>query len=57
MKQVAYVVSLLLVIAVPPFVMSQKSAPEVAANGRHVFNQACAACHDTLGSATKYKPT
>lgn len=49
----AILVSLVLAIANPPTVISQKSSPQAVASGRRIFNQSCAACHDTLGTATK----
>jgi mono/diheme cytochrome c family protein len=49
-------VFLFLAIAVPPAVVSQKSSPQAVANGKHIFNQSCSACHDTLGTATKSGP-
>ena len=45
-----------LAIAIPPVVISQKSAPQAFANGKRTFNQSCAACHDTLGTTTKSGP-
>jgi mono/diheme cytochrome c family protein len=47
---------LLLAIAIPPAVNSQKSVPKAAAKGRRIFAQSCAACHDTLGTTTKSGP-
>ena len=52
----ALFVFLYLAIAIPPAVISQGSAPQAAANGKHIFNQSCAACHDTLGTMTKSGP-
>jgi len=49
-------VFLYLAIAIPPPVISQGSAPQAAASGKHIFNQSCAACHDTLGTMTKSGP-
>jgi mono/diheme cytochrome c family protein len=49
-------VLLFLAIAIPPAVISQKSPPQAAANGKHIFNQSCSACHDTLGTGTKSGP-
>lgn len=62
MKQVssaalsAILIFLYLAIATPPAVISQISAPQAVANGKHIFNQSCAACHDTLGTITKSGP-
>jgi mono/diheme cytochrome c family protein len=42
--------------AIPPAVVPQRQAPQSVANGRHLFNQSCASCHDTLGTATKPGP-
>lgn len=56
MKQATFFASLFLAIAIPRFVMSQQSVPEAATNGKHRFNQSVAACHDTLGSASKTGP-
>ena len=47
---------LFLAIAIPPVVISQTSAPQAVANGRRIFNQSCAACHDTLGTTAKSGP-
>jgi mono/diheme cytochrome c family protein len=52
----AFLVFLYLAIAIPPAVISQKSVPQTVANGKRVFNQSCAACHDTLGTITKSGP-
>lgn len=52
----AILVFLVLAIASPPTVISQKSSPQTVASGRRIFNQSCAACHDTLGTATKTGP-
>jgi mono/diheme cytochrome c family protein len=52
----ALFVFLYLAIAIPPAVISQGSAPQAAANGKHIFNQSCATCHDTLGTTTKPGP-
>jgi mono/diheme cytochrome c family protein len=43
-------------LAMPPAVISQKSTSQAAANGRRIFNQSCAACHDTLGTTSKSGP-
>ena len=48
--------SLFLAIAVPPAVNSQRSVPPTVINGRRIFTQSCAACHDTLGTAAKSGP-
>ena len=45
-----------LVTAIPPALTSQKSVPQTVANGKRIFNQSCAACHDTLGTTTKPGP-
>jgi mono/diheme cytochrome c family protein len=47
---------LFLAIAIPPVVISQTSAPQAVANGRRIFNQSCAACHDTRGTTAKSGP-
>jgi mono/diheme cytochrome c family protein len=52
----AILVFLYLAIATPPAVISQTSAPHAVANGRRIFNQSCATCHDTLGTTTKPGP-
>ena len=46
----------LFAIAIPPAMISQKSVPQAAANGKRIFIQSCAACHDTLGTTTKSGP-
>lgn len=43
-------------IALSPAGMSQKAVPEPVATGRRIFNQSCAACHDTTGTTTKSGP-
>jgi mono/diheme cytochrome c family protein len=45
-----------LVIAIPAAMVSQKYMPQATANGKLLFNQSCAACHDTLGTTTKSGP-
>jgi mono/diheme cytochrome c family protein len=52
----AILVFLFLVIATPQAMISQKPMPQAAANGKRIFNQSCAACHDTLGTTTKSGP-
>jgi mono/diheme cytochrome c family protein len=37
-------------------VVSQNSVPPAAASGKRIFNQSCAACHDTLGATAKSGP-
>jgi mono/diheme cytochrome c family protein len=49
-------VFLFFAIAIPPAMISQKSAPQAAANGKRIFIQSCAACHDTLGTTLKSGP-
>jgi mono/diheme cytochrome c family protein len=49
-------VFLFIAIAIPPTMISQKSVPQAAANGKRIFIQSCAACHDTLGTTTKSGP-
>ena len=62
MKQVsfaapfAFLVFLFLAIAIPQAVTSQKSLPLAAADGKHIFNQSCSACHDRLVTTTKSGP-
>jgi mono/diheme cytochrome c family protein len=48
--------SLFLAIAIPLAAISQKSAPQAVANGRRIFNQSCASCHDILGTSAKSGP-
>jgi mono/diheme cytochrome c family protein len=43
-------------IAILPAVISEESLPQAVANGRRIFNQSCASCHDTLGTTTKSGP-
>jgi mono/diheme cytochrome c family protein len=45
-----------LAIAIPPAMISQKSMPQAAANGKLIFNQSCAACHDIRGTTPKSGP-
>jgi mono/diheme cytochrome c family protein len=45
-----------LAIAIPPAVISQRSAPQAVANGKRTFNQSCASCHDILGTTAKSGP-
>ena len=52
----ALVTCLLLAIAIPHAEISRKSTSEAVNNGKHLFNQSCAACHDTLGTTTKSGP-
>lgn len=52
----ALFVFLYLTVAIPPPVISQKSTPQAVVNGKHIFNQSCATCHDTLGTTTKSGP-
>jgi mono/diheme cytochrome c family protein len=47
---------LFLAMAIPPAVISQTSTAQTVANGRHIFSQSCAPCHDTLGTTTKSGP-
>ena len=47
---------LFLAIAIPPPVISQESVRPAVLNGRRIFNQSCAACHDTLSTTTKSGP-
>lgn len=62
MKQVsligpgAVIVFLVLAIAIASAMTSQDSGPQAAAQGKRVFNQYCAACHDTLGTFAKSGP-
>ncbi len=63
MKQVSpaalFTISVLLfyiTVAIPSAGISQKTMPQAVANGKRVFNQSCAACHDTLGATTKSGP-
>jgi mono/diheme cytochrome c family protein len=52
----AIFVFLFLATAIPPALTSQKSVPQTVANGKRIFNQSCAACHDTLGTTAKSGP-
>ncbi len=52
----AIVVFLFLAIAIPRAVISQRSEPPAVANGKRLFSQSCAACHDALGTTTKSGP-
>ena len=52
----ALFVFLYLTVAIPSPVISQKSTPQAVVNGKRIFNQSCAACHDTLGTMTKSGP-
>jgi mono/diheme cytochrome c family protein len=52
----AILVSLYIALAIPPAVISQSSAPHAVVNGKRIFNQSCAACHDTLGTMKKSGP-
>ena len=52
----AVFVFLVFAIAITPVVISQNSAPQTIANRRRIFNQSCAACHDTFGTTTKSGP-
>ena len=52
----AFLVFLILIIAVPHAVSSQRSVSTAVANGKRIFNQSCSACHDTLGTTTKSGP-
>jgi mono/diheme cytochrome c family protein len=52
----AIFVFLFLATAMPPVLTSQKSEPQTVANGKLIFNQSCAVCHDTLGTTTKSGP-
>jgi mono/diheme cytochrome c family protein len=52
----AVFVFLVFAIAMPPIMISQNSTPQAVANGRRIFNQSCAACHDTFGTTTKSGP-
>lgn len=62
MKQVSpaalFAISVLfyITVAIPSAVISQKTVPRAVANGKRVFNQSCAACHDRLGTTTKSGP-
>ena len=47
---------LFLALVIPPVVTSQVSVPQTAANGRRIFNQSCAACHDASGTTVKPGP-
>jgi mono/diheme cytochrome c family protein len=52
----AVIVFFVLAIANPSAITSQDSVPQAAAQGKRVFNQYCAACHDTLGTIAKSGP-
>ena len=53
---VTIVAFLFLVIAIPQAEVSRKSTSEAVTNGKHLFNQSCAACHDPLGTTAKSGP-
>jgi mono/diheme cytochrome c family protein len=55
-SRITIFVFLFLAVAIPRTVVSQKSVPQAVANGKRIFNQSCAACHDTLGATTKSGP-
>jgi mono/diheme cytochrome c family protein len=42
-------------VAIAPAFSAQRSTTQ-AANGRRIFNQYCAGCHDTLGATTQSGP-
>jgi mono/diheme cytochrome c family protein len=52
----AIVIFLFLFVAIPQAVIPQGSERQTIANGKRIFSQSCAACHDTLGTATKSGP-
>jgi mono/diheme cytochrome c family protein len=47
---------LVVAIAVPQAVISQKPVPVAVVNGKHLFNQSCSVCHDTRGASPKSGP-
>jgi mono/diheme cytochrome c family protein len=52
----AFLLLLFLAIAIPQTVISQKSVSQAAVDGKHIFNESCSACHNTLGTTTKPGP-
>ena len=42
-------------VAIAPAFSAQRSTTQTA-NGKRIFNQYCAACHNTLGATTKSGP-
>jgi mono/diheme cytochrome c family protein len=46
----------LLTVALPFALSPQQQIPQSVVNGRHLFRQSCASCHDTLGTAAKSGP-
>lgn len=46
----------LLAMGIPRVAISQNSTTPSATNGRRIFNQSCAACHDTRGTTAKAGP-
>jgi mono/diheme cytochrome c family protein len=53
-----FVSSVILFVAmvIPQSMVSQSSLSPTAVNGKHIFNQSCSACHDTLGATIKSGP-
>ena len=46
---------LYIAIVIPPAIISQKPAAQAVTNGQRIFNQSCAACHDTLGATIQFR--
>jgi mono/diheme cytochrome c family protein len=46
-----YIATMIVSAAIP-----QRPASQAVANGQHLFNQSCTACHDTLGTTAKSGP-
>jgi mono/diheme cytochrome c family protein len=53
---VATFVFLFIALAISPAAIPQKPAAQAVANGQRIFNQSCAACHDTHGTIAKSGP-
>jgi mono/diheme cytochrome c family protein len=52
----AFLIILFLAVVVPQSTVSQNFVPPAVASGKRIFNQSCAACHDTLGATVKSGP-
>jgi len=49
-------VFLFIALAISPAAIPQKPAAQAVANGQRIFNQSCAACHDTHGTTARPGP-